>query len=237
MPQICKQTLHWYIFEYVLNHSTWAVSFTCCPFSHHTPSDITTVQTWATFSSAVPIIHNWFWRASSLYIMLWQTPFSTADLTCLKKQKKTAPLPTTETDSMTSSGNTLLLHVWQQHTNMSHSLSTCFTDSAVYPCKLHPYHFHWKCNYLNMTEWRKLLDFPLYVSHYCYCKADCSDIFNISKKCVVTMGQTQNKYPTNIPAPPVHNCAPVTCIKSGLTQCTIIFIAYSLFMQSNCQCT
>lgn len=31
------------------------------------------------------------------------------------------------------------------------------------------------------------------------------------------MGQTQNNYPTNIPAPLVHNRAPVTCIKSGLT--------------------
>jgi len=87
-----------------------------------------------------------------------------------------------------------------------------------------------------MTECRKLLDPSQYISHYCYCKADCSDIFNISKKCAVIMGQTQNNYPTNIPAPLVHNYAPVTCIKSGLTQCTIILIDYSLFMQSNCQC-
>jgi hypothetical protein len=36
------------------------------------------------------------------------------------------------------------------------------------------------------------------------------------------MGQTQNNYPTNIPDPLVHNHAPVTCIKYGLTQCTII---------------
>jgi hypothetical protein len=31
------------------------------------------------------------------------------------------------------------------------------------------------------------------------------------------MGQTQNNYLTNIPAPLVHNHVPVTCIKSGLT--------------------
>jgi len=45
------------------------------------------------------------------------------------------------------------------------------------------------------------------------------------KKCGVITGQTQNNYPTHIPAPLVHNRAPVTCIKSGLTQCTVILIA------------
>jgi hypothetical protein len=159
------------------------------------------------------------------------THFSTADLTCLQKNHTFAHY----WNSMTSSGNTLL-HVWKQHRNMSQSLSPCFIDSVVWPCKLHPYHFNRKCTYLNMTECRKLLDPSLYVFPYCYCKADCSDIFNISKKCAITMGQTQNIYPTNIPAPLVHSHAPVTCIKSGLTQCTIIFIAYSLIMQSNCHC-
>jgi hypothetical protein len=155
---------------------------------HHTPSDVTTVQTWATFSlfrhvaclplcssfnDSWPFLHQQYQSYTTDFEELhlctswWHTQFSTADLTCLQKNWTFANYWNKQYDK---------LHVWQQQTNMSHSLSTCYTERAAYPCKLHPHHFNRKFNYLNLKECRKLLDSPLYVSHYCYCKAHCWDI-------------------------------------------------------------